>query len=121
MAADLATRRKPAALILESTFSSVARMALGYLVPPFLAKHPFRTDRAISNLDVPILLFHGTRDDIVRVGHGRRLRDAARHAKYVEYECSHNDFPGEGNETAYWREITSFLLSRGVVKVGEGK
>ncbi|MGO8702419.1 MAG: alpha/beta hydrolase [Candidatus Brocadiia bacterium] len=115
VAADLATRRTPAALILESTFSSIAAMALKFGAPPFLLKHPFRTDRVVEGLDVPILIFHGTRDTVVPVSHGRRLHKLARGSTYVEYNSDHNDFPGEGNDEAYWREIQSFLIRPGVL------
>ena len=115
VAADLATRRTPAALILESTFSSIAAMALKFGAPPFLLKHPFRTDRVVEGLDVPMLIFHGTRDTVVPVSHGRRLHKLARGSTYVEYNSDHNDFPGEGNEEAYWREIQAFLVRPGVL------
>jgi fermentation-respiration switch protein FrsA (DUF1100 family) len=115
-AAQLAPRRTPRALILESTFSSVAAMAFKYGCPSFLAKNPFRTDRVLESLDVPVLIFHGTDDDIIAVSHGRRLRDLARHGTYIEYGCRHNDFPGADNEAAYWNEITAFLQRSGVIE-----
>jgi fermentation-respiration switch protein FrsA (DUF1100 family) len=115
VAADLATRRVPAALILESTFASIARMAIKFGAPPFLLRHPFHTDRAVEALDAPTLIFHGTRDTVVPVSHGRLLHKLARRATYIEYNSDHNDFPGEGNEEAYWREIQAFLGRAGVV------
>jgi hypothetical protein len=115
VAVDLAARRTPAALILESTFTSIAAMALKFGAPPFLLKHPFRTDRVVERLDVPMLLFHGRRDTVVPVSHGRRLHELARGSTYVEYNSEHNDFPGEGNEEAYWREIQAFLVRPGVL------
>lgn len=116
VAANLAARRRPAALILQSAFKSVACMAYRVGAPPFLVRHPFRTDRAIAKSDVPVLIFHGTRDEIVPVAHGRKLRDLASQSTYVEYNCGHNDFPGPGNETAYWSAIRDFLLQGGVIK-----
>jgi hypothetical protein len=56
-----------------------------------------------------VLIFHGTRDDIIPVSHGRKLRGLARRGTYVEYDCQHNDFPGDGNDEAYWNEIAAFL------------
>jgi hypothetical protein len=116
VAANLAVRRKPAALILQSTFKSVAGMAWRFGVPPFLVRHPFRTDRAIAHCAVPVLIFHGTRDEIIPVAHGRRLRDLAPKAVYIEYDCGHNDFPGQGNDEAYWAAIKKFLSRNEIVK-----
>lgn len=116
VAAGLADRRKPSALILESSFSSVASMARKYFAPAFLVKNPFYVDRVLETLDVPVLIFHGTRDDIIPVAHGRRLRDAGRQVTYHEYDCMHNDFPGDGNDERYWRDIEAFLKSCGLVE-----
>jgi hypothetical protein len=116
VAADLATQRAPAALILESTFTSIAGMALKFGAPPFLVKHPFRTERVVEALDVPMLIFQGTRDTLVPVSHGRRLHRLARGSTYVEYNSDHNDFPGEGNEEAYWCEIRAFLIRNGLLR-----
>lgn len=109
VAADLAAERTPAALIVESTFTSAARMAHKYLVPSFLVKHPFRVDRVLATLDAPVLIFHGTRDEVIPVAHGRRLREIAKDATYVEYDCGHNDFPGRTHEKNYWSTIKAFL------------
>lgn len=116
VAAQIAARRKPAALILESTFASVASYARKYCVPDLLVRHPFRTDLVLPELDVPILIFHGTRDDIVPVEHGRRLAGLARNVLYVEYDCGHNDSPGQGNEADYWARIEAFLAKAGVAR-----
>ncbi len=109
VAAQVAARRRPAAMILESTFTSIGSMARGYGGPAFLARHPFRTDRILPTLNVPLLLFHGTRDSIIPVAHGRKLHALVPQATYVEYDCDHNDFPGRGNDKAYWQTIERFL------------
>ena len=116
MAAAVAAERTPAALITESTLTSVAAMARGYGVPAFLVRHPFRTDRVMAELDVPLLLFHGALDRIVPVAHGRKLRAIAGDAAYVEFACGHNDFPGAGNTARYWAEIEKFLWSARITR-----
>jgi len=108
-ACDLAAHREPAALVLESTFASVASMARKYLVPTVLAKHPFRNDRVVGELAAPALILHGSRDRVIPVRHGRKLKRLAPDARYVEFDAGHNDFPGEGNEQAYWEAVGAFL------------
>lgn len=109
VAADLTTVRKPSGLILQSTFTSMTAMAHRFAAPGFITRHPFRTDRVVENLDVPVIIFHGTSDRIVPVSHGRRLHTLAANSRYVEYACGHNDLPPAANESEYWREIRSFL------------
>jgi hypothetical protein len=115
VAAQLAARRKPAALILQATFTSVASMAHQYGVPQSLARHPFRTDRVLPTLDVPILILHGTHDKIIPVRHGRTLAELVPDAKYIEYDCDHLNFPGPGNGRTHWQNIRSFLEEANVL------
>lgn len=109
VAADLATHRTPAGLILQSAFTSMAAMANHFWVPGFLARHSFHTDRVVQSLDVPLLIFHGTSDHVVPVTHGRRLHDLATDSAYIEYPCGHNDLPGLAHSDAYWHAIEKFL------------
>lgn len=115
VAADLASVRKPAAMILESTFISVVRMARRYVAPPLLIKNPYRTDLIIQRADYPLLIMHGAHDQIIPVRHGRTLRDLAPAAmvKYHEFPAGHNDFPG--NDQLYWDLISSFLVTHRLI------
>jgi|CXWL01.1.fsa_nt_gi pimeloyl-ACP methyl ester carboxylesterase len=114
-ASILATRRPVKALILQSTFKSAASMAMRYGAPSFLVSSPFHVDDAVATLEIPMLIFHGTHDDIIPVSHGRALADLARNATYMEFDCNHNSFPGDENVTAYWDAVASFLQSAGVI------
>ncbi|MFO0972406.1 MAG: alpha/beta fold hydrolase [Phycisphaerae bacterium] len=107
VAAQLAVRRRPAAMILESTFSSVVAFAHRYGVPEWLVRNPFRTDRVIGTFDFPMLIVHGTTDDVVPVSHARRLHELAPRARYVEFAAGHNDL--EPTSEALWREVVALL------------
>lgn len=112
-AAALAGRRDVAALVLESTFTSVAAMARRYLLPPFLVRHPLRTDRVLRRLDVPVLIMHGNRDGIIPVSHGRKLARIAADARYVEYDSGHMVLV---EQPGCWDEIRQFLVDKGVTE-----
>ncbi|GJQ28773.1 MAG: alpha/beta hydrolase [Phycisphaerae bacterium] len=107
VAAQIAARRPAAALILESTFTSVAAFAGEYFMPQWLVKHPFRTDEVLRGFDRPVLIFHGTQDEIIPVAHGRALASIRPDATYLETPGGHNDYPPDPN--AYWAGIDGFL------------
>ena len=115
VAAQVAARRKPAALILEATFTSMADFAWGYGVPPFLSRHPFHTDEVLPQLGVPIFISHGRADSIVPVSHGRRLHAIVPDSTYVELDCGHLDLPGDGPNDAYREQIREFLKANGII------
>ena len=115
VAIDVATERKPAALIIQSAFTNAASMAHGYLAPGFLLKSPFRNDRSLAGLDVPMLIFHGSHDEIIPVAHGRALHALLPQATYVELNCGHNDFPGPDGEK-FHRALEAFLREAKIVR-----
>ena len=110
VAAQLANRHAPDALILQSSFTSIASFARGKLVPEFLVRSPYRTDRVLATLDCPVLILHGTEDTIIPVSHARENARIAKHATLVEMPGDHNDFPRD--EAAFWRAIDEFLARR---------
>ncbi len=99
---------KPAGLIMESSFTSVAAMSGRYLAPSWLVRHPFHTDRIIAGLGLPILLVHGTDDGIVPASHSRRLRELAPSSTLVELPGGHDDLMGR-NGKAFGDAIGAFL------------
>jgi fermentation-respiration switch protein FrsA (DUF1100 family) len=104
----LARRRRPAAVVLESTFTSVPDVARKWLVPQSLIEDRFDSASVVSELDAPVLVFHGTRDRIVPFAHGLELSKLAKRGRLVRYECDHNDLPRR--QDGYWAEVRRFLV-----------
>jgi len=116
IAAGVAKQRPPRAMILGSTFTSMTDLAPRKAwVPGFLVRHPLDVAGVVEEADFPILIFHGTHDDIVPVRYGRKLRDLAQNGEYHELNCKHNDFPGP-DESNYWKAIRSFLDKHEVIQ-----
>ena len=113
VAAALATERPPAALVLESTFTSLAALARTRGLPESLCRHPFRTDRALPGLQRPVLVLHGRDDELIPPAHGRELHALAPGSTYVELPGGHNDFPGD--RAAYEDALRQFLRTHAIL------
>jgi hypothetical protein len=111
VATTLASEGGAKALVLESTFTSAADM--GASMYPFfpvrlLMKNRFETLRRIGQYDGPLIISHGTHDEIIPFDHGRRLYEAAKSAvkEFVPVQGgTHNEFlPRE-----YYDSLAAFL------------
>jgi fermentation-respiration switch protein FrsA (DUF1100 family) len=107
-AGQLAKRRKLAALILESSFASLADMVRAHGVPDFLVTNRFDTYSVLRGYRGPVLIIHGVDDEVIPFLHARRLASAAPQARFVELPCHHNDCPPQ------WDLVLGFLAENGV-------
>jgi fermentation-respiration switch protein FrsA (DUF1100 family) len=109
----LARKRTPAALILNSPFTSVRSLMARYLIPGFLVWDPFDNLSALRKYRGPVLILHGTRDTLVPIKQGRRLHRVARKSTLVEYDLGHNDLTPSRR---YWSDVKRFLLRHGILR-----
>ncbi len=96
VAVELALRRPPAALILQSAFTSAAdvgQKAYPFLPVRLLIKDRFDSLSKIDRVTCPILLIHGKEDSLVPLTMGRALYDRAQGQKeWLEIlGADHND------------------------------
>jgi fermentation-respiration switch protein FrsA (DUF1100 family) len=115
----LALQRKPALLILQSTFTSVRDMAARFFLPGFLVADPFDNLTVVRSLDVPVLVVHGRQDELVPLEQGERLARAARRGRLWVTEGDHNSTPPDWAE--FFREVERFLREMGIIEREEGK
>ena len=109
VAADLASMRKPRAMILESTFCSMARRADGFFLPRALVKHQFRNDEVMPKLGVPTFCSHGTRDEVIPFAEGKELAGMIPNAEFFEMDCGHNDKFSSKSYKPFWEKVEGFL------------
>ncbi|WP_159731306.1 alpha/beta hydrolase [Methylosinus sp. Ce-a6] len=84
VATQLAARREAAALVLDSPFSSaadVAEMRYGLLPVRWLMLDQFRSDAAIRDVRMPVLIVHGDKDGVTPIALGRWLFELANEPK----------------------------------------
>ena len=77
MAAYLAANNDPQQLILLAPYYSMAWMKNRFLpfFPDFVLKYPLRTDRWLAQVNCPVTLVHGTRDEVIPYRGAEMLRD----------------------------------------------
>lgn len=91
----LASKHTPAALIIESGFSSVPSMAkrlYPFLPVRWLAVFRYDTKEYVKDISCPVLVAHSRNDDIIPFAEGLEIFDAAPEAKqFLEMRGGHND------------------------------
>jgi len=94
VAAGLAARVSPAAVILESTFTSIKELGkhyYPYLPVSWIARVRYPVDEDISSFNCPVLVIHSEQDDVVPYRHGQRLFANAREPKmFLPISGDHN-------------------------------
>jgi uncharacterized protein len=114
-AGALAKHRPLAALILESTYTSLAAMVRAAGVPDFLVANRLDTMEALKTYAGPVLVLHGDGDTVIPVAHARTLASASKRARLEIQHCGHNDCPPQ------WELVLGFLAQNGVSsKPGKG-
>lgn len=94
VAAWLASRTSPGALVLESTFTSLPDMAARlypFLPARWLCRFRYSTIDYLKGVRCPVLVAHGRDDEMIPYAFGRRLYEAAGGPKvFFELKGSHN-------------------------------
>ena len=118
VAIDLASRRAVDALVVQSTFTSVADMAK--VVVPWLPFEPplrnrFDSLARIHAVRAPTLILHGDADELIPLAQGKRLFDAAAGPKrFVKLEGAHHNDTILVRATEYFGAVDTFLREHGM-------
>lgn len=114
LAAHLASRHDAAALVLESTFTSVTDLGAQlypYLPVRLLSRFKYNTRALLKNIKEPVLVVHSPHDELVPFNHGKKLFDAANEPKqFLKISGSHNYGFTESAKT-YIKGLKKFFSS----------
>ena len=115
IAVKLAVERPPSGLVLVSPFTSasdLSHLAFPWIPVSWLIKDKYNTLGRIPSVRNPLLIIHGSQDELVPVSHGENLFQAAAEPKsfLALPQAGHNDTFEAGGE-AYWVAIETFLAA----------
>jgi pimeloyl-ACP methyl ester carboxylesterase len=112
LAAELASRHEVAGLVLESPYLSLAALATQAFpwAPPFILRYRLRSDLWLAKARCPVLIFHGTSDEVIPFSQGKALAAVKPEAEFVPIEGGrHNDL---GSYASYWQSLLRWLAER---------
>lgn len=110
VAAYVAAERPALALILEAPFTAtldIAAATYPWVPVSLLMRDPFLSREHIKRVEAPVLIVHGSADELIPVEHGRRLFEEANEPKQLEII----EGGGHGDlwERGLWRLVLAFL------------
>ncbi|MCA9648827.1 MAG: alpha/beta hydrolase [Myxococcales bacterium] len=108
----LARQRPPAAIVLQSTFTSIRALAARWLIPGFLVLDPFDNEACLREYPGPVLIVHGRHDTLIPPAHAEALARAARRSRLVMVDAGHNDCPPQWS--TFFDEVAAFLDAHGL-------
>ncbi len=118
VATELATRHTPLCLVLESPFTSAHDMArlIAWrgieIVWGVIARFHFDTLTAVTSINAPVWVVHGTRDRLIPPAMGKQVFAAAKvkGRLLLVPDAAHNDVADIGG-AEYWRWLEAALSS----------
>lgn len=116
VAIELGARTRPRAVVVESSFASLAELAAEvypYLPTRLLLRHEYPSIETIKRITAPILIAHSEDDELIPFRHGRALIDNAPAPKhFYRLRGSHNEAFVVAGE-AYYRALGEFINAAG--------
>lgn len=75
-AAKIASDNNPKVLILQAPYYNLPDLmrSIYPLIPAFFLKYKFRTDKYIKECKMPVMVFHGNRDEVIYYGSSLKLK-----------------------------------------------
>jgi len=123
MVVDIARRRSPKALIVESSFTSIPDLAgemYPFLPVKLISQFKYNSLARIAEIECPVLVIHSPDDLVIPFEHGKLLFEAASARKqFLEISGSHNDGFIVSGKT-YEDGIDRFLSTIGSVTPDSG-
>lgn len=109
VAAELAAKHEPRALLLQAPFTSARDMAPRVITPPLalafrlISRVHYDTRTAVASIDAPVWVVHGTRDGVIAVEMGRAVFQAAKNKGelLIMNDAYHHDLAGM-ERSLYW-------------------
>jgi fermentation-respiration switch protein FrsA (DUF1100 family) len=113
VAIDVAARRECGGVIVESSFTTAGDMARRMFRIPFseyIPRSRFDSLAKIARVRAPVLVIHGTRDQVIPFSMGQKLYEAAPQPKsFFAIDGAEHDDPYVAGGEVYWQRLAEFV------------
>jgi hypothetical protein len=77
LASKIASENKPRLLILQAPYYSLTDLMRHtyFIIPTFILKYKLETAKHLKNCKMPVVIFHGDRDEVIYYGSSLKLKD----------------------------------------------
>ena len=112
------TEKPPAALVIESAFTSFVDIGSHYypwLPVRWFARYAYNTKDAVQTVACPVVVIHSPDDEMIPFDMGRRIYEAGHDPKrFFELKGAHNEgfFENLALYQSIWAEIIDFLTTQ---------
>ncbi|MDC0038657.1 alpha/beta hydrolase [Gammaproteobacteria bacterium] len=107
LAIDQASNKRFAAVVLEAPYTSIADVAQDhywFLPARWLTRDRFDSLSKIKQINAPLLILHGNKDQVIDPEHGRRMFAAASEPKAAVF------VPGAGHNDLYESDVSATVI-----------
>ena len=107
LAIDQASNKRFAAVVLEAPYTSIADVAQDhywFLPARWLTRDRFDSLSKIKQINAPLLILHGNKDQVIDPEHGRRMFAAASEPKTAVF------VPGAGHNDLYESDVGATVI-----------
>jgi uncharacterized protein len=112
-ASELTRHRSVRALVLLSTFTSIADIAHRYALPASLVRYPFDNLARVQEFSGPMFFEHGKHDHVIPFAMGQKLAKSRPESEFVALDCGHDDCHFDRN--LFSDRVPAWLAAKGVL------
>lgn len=111
---ELATKVKLKSIIIQSSFTSLKKIAkelYPFIPDQLISNNYFNSIELIKKINIPILISHGDKDEIISISHSYKLFEAANEPKklIILKDATHNDI-SDYLTNEYYKELNNLFF-----------
>jgi pimeloyl-ACP methyl ester carboxylesterase len=106
---EFASKQQFKGLVLESPYTSIFGVVNESVADYSCCLNPFNNESKISSVECPIIIFHGSEDDIIDFDHSKKLLELSNNCRLIELKGGNHNNLSRLFEEEMIEEINTLL------------